>query len=42
VARVDQRFSKLDANKDGALTQDEMAKGHRFGRHGHQERQEVQ
>lgn len=33
VAHVDERFAKLDSNKDGALTQDEMAKGHHF--HGH-------
>lgn len=42
VAHVDQRFVKLDADKDGALTPDEMAKGHRFGRHGHHERRKVQ
>jgi Ca2+-binding EF-hand superfamily protein len=33
VAHVEKRFEKLDANKDGALTQDELAKGH-HGRHG--------
>jgi Ca2+-binding EF-hand superfamily protein len=37
VSHVQQRFEKLDTNKDGALSQDELAKGHHFGRghHGH-------
>jgi Ca2+-binding EF-hand superfamily protein len=40
VAHVDQRFAKLDTNKDGALTPDEMAKGHHFrGHHGPREQQ---
>jgi Ca2+-binding EF-hand superfamily protein len=33
VTHVEERFTKLDANKDGAITQDEMAKGRHFGGH---------